>query len=85
MKNNRINLSALLLLGNLVLSDGVLSQEMINSPEEQVFNEAETGEEQQLQEIMKGNTQQRNGAGQQLIELTDNPQQQELNNMVEYD
>ena len=85
MKNNRINLSALLLLGNLVLSDGVLSQEMINSPAEQVFNEAETGEEQQLQEIMKGNTQQRNGAGQQLIELTDNPQQQELNNMVEYD
>ena len=85
MKNNRINLSALLLLGNLVLSDGVHSQDMINSPEEQVFNEAETGEEQQLQEIMKGNTQQRNGAGQQLIELTDNPQQQELNNMVECD
>ena len=85
MKNNRINLSALLLLGNLVLSDGVLSQEMINSPAEQVFNEAEMGEEEQLQEIMKGNTQQRNGAGQQLIELTDNPQQQELNNMVEYD
>ena len=85
MNNNRINLSALLLLGNLVLSDGVLSQEMINSPAEQVFNEAEMGEEEQLQEIMKGNTQQRNGAGQQLIELTDNPQQQELNNMVEYD
>ncbi len=85
MKNNRIYLSALLLLGSLVLCNGVRSQEMINSSEEQVFNEAETGEEQQLQEIMKGNTQQRNGAGQQLIEMTDNPQQQELNNMVEYD
>ena len=85
MKNNRINLSALLLLGSLVLCDGVRSQEMINSPEKQVFNEAETGEEQQLQEIMKDNIQQRNREGQQLIELTDNPQQQELNNMVEYD
>jgi|GEM_PF-3810541 len=76
-------MAKLKLFGLVVLLMSGCSQGIINPPEGQDFIGTEQ-ERQKFDEMTKGNLPgQQKGAGEQVVEMTNNPQQQELELFVE--
>ena len=59
MKSVKLFILSVLLIGGSIMCDGVRSQRIINLPEHQNFNEPDTEEGQELEGMVKDNSQQK--------------------------